>query len=105
MFVFVSVISIIFTSSLNRHVIGVAGIIVGFILILPAIKIHRLIFFASRANHADVIFPDEHLQQKMYKEYEKKENENTNSESKLVIDSLGYSGLLIMIVCIFIVPL
>lgn len=72
---------------------------------MPSLKIHSLIFFGSRANQADVIIPDEHLEHKVYEEYEKEENENTTSKSKLIIDSLGYSGLLIIIISIFVVPL
>lgn len=72
---------------------------------MPSLKIHSLIFFGSRANQADVIIPDEHLERKVYEEYEKEENENTTSKSKLIIDSLGYSGLLIIIISIFVVPL
>lgn len=104
-FMLLSVISLIFTSSLNREVIGIGGTIIGIILILPSIKIHRLIFFGSRANHADVIIPDEHLQHKVYKEYEKEEDEKTTPKSILIIDSLGYSGLSIIIISMFVVPL
>ncbi len=103
-----SLISFIFTSSLNREVIGLGGTFIGLILILPSllfIKIHRLISFGSRANHADIIIPDEHLQHKVYKESEKEEDESTNPKFKLVIDSLGYSGLSIIIISMFVVPL
>ncbi|WP_138420835.1 hypothetical protein [Aquibacillus sediminis] len=104
-FILLSLISFIFTSRLNRGVIGLGGTIIGFILILPSIKIHRLIFFGSRVNHADVIIPDEHLQHKVYEEYGEEEDENTNPKYKMVINLLGYSGGLIIIISMFIVPL
>ncbi|MCT2535384.1 hypothetical protein NC661_19535 [Aquibacillus koreensis] len=72
---------------------------------MPSIKFHRLLYFGSRASQAEVMFPDEQLQHKVYKAYEKEENEHNHSKIKLVMDALGYSGILIITISLFVVPL
>lgn len=97
-------ISFIFTSGINRDVIGFGGIITGFILLLPSVKIHRLIFFGSRANQAEIIFPDEHLEHKIYKQIEKEERFEKEGKTKTILDALGYSGIVLIVISLFVVP-
>ncbi|MBT2640347.1 hypothetical protein [Bacillus sp. ISL-39] len=95
-------ISVIFTSSIDRDVIGMGGLAAGFILILPSIKIHRLLIFGSRADQTEM-FPDEHLQHKLYKQIEQEERNKGDSKTNTVIDSLGYSGMALIIISLFVI--
>ncbi|WP_226647241.1 hypothetical protein [Mesobacillus subterraneus] len=100
---FLTIVSIIFTSSINRDVIGLGGLAVGFILLLPSVKIHRLLFFGSRADQAEM-FPDEHLQHKLNKQIEQEErNKGEESQTTSVIDSFAYSGMALIIISLFVV--
>jgi hypothetical protein len=104
-FSLLALISVLFTSTIHRDVIGLGGIAAGIILMLPSVKIHRLIFFGGRAKQANEIFPDEHLQQKILKQIEKEEPFNEEGKSNIILDSLGYSGMVIFVLSLFIVPL
>ncbi|MGV2941581.1 hypothetical protein AB5I83_18415 [Mesobacillus sp. LC4] len=95
-------VSIIFTSGINRDVVGMGGLAVGFILILPSVKIHRLLFFGSRADQT-VMFPDEHLQNKLNRQIEQEERNKGERKTNTVIDSLGYSGMVLIIISLFVV--
>ena len=97
-----TLVSIIFTSGISRDVIGMGGLAVGFILLLPSVKIHRLLFFGSRADQTQM-FPDEHLQHKLYKQIEQEERNKGESQTNTVIDSLGYSGMALIIISLFVV--
>lgn len=94
-----------FTSSINPDVIGLGGIAAGIMLMLPSVKIHRLFFFGGRAKQANEIFPDVHLQQRIVQQIEKEERFHEEGKTKVIIDSLGYSGMVIFILSLFLVPL
>lgn len=95
-------ISVVFTSSINRDVIGMGGLAAGFILLLPSVKLHRLLFFGSRADQTE-IFPDEHLQHQLYKQIEQEERNKGERKANTIFDALGYSGMALIIISLFVI--
>lgn len=95
-------ISVTFTSSINRDVIGMGGLAAGLIFLLPSVKLHRLLFFGSRADQPE-IFPDDHLQHKLYKQIEHEEQYKGERKINTIFDALGYSGMALIIISLFVI--
>ncbi|EDL66624.1 hypothetical protein BSG1_04690 [Bacillus sp. SG-1] len=77
-YMILAVLSYLFNSTVNWTDIGAWGLVTGFLLLISALPLHKIIYFGGKGImgvQSPEIPPDEHLHEKFRKSYEaEKEN-------------------------------
>ncbi|WP_409250621.1 hypothetical protein V1502_10610 [Bacillus sp. SCS-153A] len=88
-------------STFNLNDIGSWGLVSGFILLVCALPIHKITYFGGRGLggvQSPEVPPDEHLHQKIHKQYEKETKIKPKHQ-----DILTITGLAIIVISIFLI--
>jgi hypothetical protein len=93
-FVLLFLASVLFKSGIDFAFIGTTGFLVGLIVLIASLSFTKIIQFGTRASQAEWIFPDEHLVDKVQKQYGKKEKLHSS-------DQFLIAGIIIIVVSIF----
>ncbi|MBT2757613.1 hypothetical protein J7E71_17120 [Mesobacillus foraminis] len=76
-------VSFLIHSSFERDFVGRYGFGLGLLVILASASVTKMVQFGTRAQNAEMIFPDEHLEHEIQKSEEKK-NKNDFQDTFLV---------------------
>ena len=100
-----SLILFIMIGKFNANMVGMWGLILGFILLIAALPFHKIIYFGGRGLmgvQSPEIPGDEHLHHKLHKQYEKEQiGENRGNSYRR--DVLTISGISIILIAVFLV--
>ena len=94
----------LFIGRLDGGIIGMWGLLLGFLLLFAALPFHKIVFFGGRGVmgvQSPEIPHDEHLHYKIHKEYEKERRANTRT--KRWQDIFSIAGIIIILISVFMV--
>lgn len=86
----------------DGNMVGIWGLILGFILLFAALPFHKLVYFGGRGQSPEIP-GDEHLHHKIHKQYKKEQigqNPKAASQRK---DVLTIAGISIILIAVFLV--
>ncbi len=94
-FILLGFVSSLIHSSFDRDIVGRYGFGLGLLVILASASVTKMVQFGTRAQNAEMIFPDEHLEHEIQKKSEEKKNKNDFQDT-----FLG-SGIILTAISIF----
>lgn len=103
-YLFLIVLSYLFTSKIELAFIGVWGLLAGFICLIGALPLYKILYFGGRGiagTQSPQIPYDEHLDQKVHRQYEKEERDKSG-KNRAYQDILTIAGIMIVLIAIFI---
>ncbi|GAM12356.1 hypothetical protein [Mesobacillus selenatarsenatis] len=89
----------------DGNMVGIWGLILGFILLFAALPFHKLVYFGGRGLmgvQAPEIPGDEHLHHKIHKQYEKEQIVKNQGSSQRQ-DILTIAGISIILIAVFLI--
>lgn len=89
----------------DGNMVGIWGLILGFILLFAALPFHKIVYFGGRGlmgAQSPEIPGDEHLYHKIHKQYDK-EQIGQNQGSSQRQDVLTIAGISIILIAVFLV--
>jgi hypothetical protein len=90
----------------DGNMVGIWGLILGFILLFAALPFHKLVYFGGRGLmgvQSPEIPGDEHLHHKIHKQYEKEQSGQNPKAASQRQDVLTIAGISIILIAVFLV--
>ncbi|WP_167834059.1 hypothetical protein [Mesobacillus selenatarsenatis] len=97
--------SYLFNGEFDTSIIGMWGLILGLLMLIAALPLHKIVFFGGRGImgvQSPEIPGDEHLHNKIHKSYEKEHKEEISINRPLQ-DVLSLAGIIIILISLFMV--
>lgn len=100
-----SLILFLMIGKVDASIVGMWGLLLGFLLLIAALPFHKIIYFGGRGLmgvQSPEIPADEHMHHKIHKQYEK-EQVGQNQGSSQRQDVLTIAGITIILIAVFLV--